>query len=89
MVSRFNRSYVSVAEEEYRFLVFVRNVKEYRDEEKKHVGLDLGVTQFTDWTDDEMKKVCIILVACFSSCLSPTQYSPSKSKERPHIAVKS
>ncbi|PIO55779.1 cathepsin propeptide inhibitor domain protein, partial [Teladorsagia circumcincta] len=50
----FNKSYESDEEREFRFSVFVQNVKDFEEEERKHPGLDLDVTQFADWTEEEM-----------------------------------
>ncbi|RCN51345.1 papain family cysteine protease [Ancylostoma caninum] len=55
-VSCYNKTYTDKAERDYRFYVFVKNVVEFEEEEKKHPGLDLDVTQFADWTEDEMRR---------------------------------
>ncbi|CAJ0951043.1 unnamed protein product, partial [Mesorhabditis belari] len=56
--NEYERNYDSVEEENYRFDVFVRNMKEWEEEEKRVGGdLDLDVTQFADYTDDELKRV--------------------------------
>ncbi|KAK5969177.1 Cathepsin F [Trichostrongylus colubriformis] len=51
---RFNKSYASDEERVFRFSVFVKNVEDFEEEESKHPGLDLDVTQFADWTEEEM-----------------------------------
>ncbi|KHJ79175.1 cathepsin propeptide inhibitor domain protein, partial [Oesophagostomum dentatum] len=52
----YNKAYVSVEEVNYRFSVFVKNVMYFEEEEKKNPGLDLDVTRFADWTEEEMRK---------------------------------
>uniref|UniRef100_A0A0N4XRK2 Inhibitor_I29 domain-containing protein n=1 Tax=Nippostrongylus brasiliensis TaxID=27835 RepID=A0A0N4XRK2_NIPBR len=51
---RFNKTYQSEQERSFRYLVFVKNVKDFEEEERKHTGLDLDVTRFADWTEEEM-----------------------------------
>ncbi|VDO61068.1 unnamed protein product [Haemonchus placei] len=53
----FNKSYESDEERAFRFSVFVENVQDFEEEERKHPGLDLDVTQFADWTEEEMIQV--------------------------------
>ncbi|KAK5979298.1 Cathepsin propeptide inhibitor domain protein, partial [Trichostrongylus colubriformis] len=53
-VESFNKSYASDEERVFRFSVFVKNVEDFEEEESKHPGLDLDVTQFADWTEEEM-----------------------------------
>ncbi|KAL6729859.1 hypothetical protein Aduo_000874 [Ancylostoma duodenale] len=55
-VSCYNKTYTDKAERDYRFCVFVKNVIDFEEEEKKNPGLDLDVTQFADWTEEEMRK---------------------------------
>ncbi|WKX92829.1 hypothetical protein Q1695_010678 [Nippostrongylus brasiliensis] len=50
----FNKTYQSEQERSFRYLVFVKNVKDFEEEERKHTGLDLDVTRFADWTEEEM-----------------------------------
>ncbi|CAH1408254.1 unnamed protein product [Nezara viridula] len=59
--TQFNKSYPDEAEEQMRKDLFVKN-KAYVDEHnKKHaagmVSYTLGVNQFSDWTDEERKKL--------------------------------
>ncbi|KAK6042083.1 cathepsin propeptide inhibitor domain protein [Cooperia oncophora] len=50
----FNKKYASDEERAFRFSVFVKNVEDFEEEERKHPGLDLDVTKFADWTEEEM-----------------------------------
>uniref|UniRef100_A0A1I7X5Y8 Papain family cysteine protease n=1 Tax=Heterorhabditis bacteriophora TaxID=37862 RepID=A0A1I7X5Y8_HETBA len=52
----YQRSY-NKEQKAYRFAIFIQNVKEFNDEEKRNPGLDLDVTQFADWTEEEMKNL--------------------------------
>ncbi|KAK6011604.1 cathepsin propeptide inhibitor domain protein, partial [Ostertagia ostertagi] len=53
-IDSFNKSYASDEERTFRFSVFVQNVKDFEEEERKYPGLDLDVTKFADWTEEEM-----------------------------------
>nr|CDJ81168.1 Proteinase inhibitor I29 and Peptidase C1A domain containing protein [Haemonchus contortus] len=53
-IDSFNKSYESDEERAFRFSVFVENVQDFEEEERKHPGLDLDVTKFADWTEEEM-----------------------------------
>ncbi|CAI5454793.1 unnamed protein product [Caenorhabditis angaria] len=54
---KYNRNYETPEELEYRFRIFIKNVEEYEEEERRYPGLDLDVNQFTDWTDFELKRM--------------------------------
>ncbi|EYB88422.1 hypothetical protein Y032_0247g52 [Ancylostoma ceylanicum] len=58
-VKCYNKTYTDEAERDFRFSVFITNVRYFEEEEKKHPGLDLDVTQFADWTEEEMKKFLV------------------------------
>ncbi|CAI2357930.1 unnamed protein product [Caenorhabditis sp. 36 PRJEB53466] len=58
-ILQYDRRYPSLEEFEFRFKVFVQNVREFEAEEKKHLGLDLDVNEFSDWTDEELKLMII------------------------------
>ncbi|KAK6042738.1 cathepsin propeptide inhibitor domain protein [Cooperia oncophora] len=56
-IDSFNKKYASDEERAFRFSVFVKNVEDFEEEERKHPGLDLDVTKFADWTEEEMIRV--------------------------------
>lgn len=56
-ILKYDRKYPSLEEFQYRYQVFLRNVKEFEAEEAKHLGLDLDVNEFTDWTDEELRRI--------------------------------
>ncbi|EGT32164.1 hypothetical protein CAEBREN_11106 [Caenorhabditis brenneri] len=58
-ILKYNRRYEQPGELSRRYLIFVKNVKEFEAEEKKHLGVDLDVNEYTDWTDDELKRMVI------------------------------
>ncbi|EPB76438.1 papain family cysteine protease [Ancylostoma ceylanicum] len=64
----YNKTYTDEAERDFRFSVFITNVRYFEEEEKKHPGLDLDVTQFADWTEEEMKKVSSKNISQCGSC---------------------
>uniref|UniRef100_A0A158PAN0 Pept_C1 domain-containing protein n=1 Tax=Angiostrongylus cantonensis TaxID=6313 RepID=A0A158PAN0_ANGCA len=53
----YNKSYSSDGEKAFRYSVFVKNVAYFEEEELKHPEVDLDVTKFADWTDEEMIKI--------------------------------
>ncbi|CAJ0593407.1 unnamed protein product [Cylicocyclus nassatus] len=56
-IKSYNRNYTDKKERCYRFAVFVENVQFFEEEERKHPGVDLDVTRFADWTEEEMRKL--------------------------------
>ncbi|VDO69610.1 unnamed protein product [Heligmosomoides polygyrus] len=50
----YAKSYASDEEKEFRFSIFVDNVKYYEEYERRNPGVDLDVTKFADWTEEEM-----------------------------------
>uniref|UniRef100_A0A8R1E2W6 Uncharacterized protein n=1 Tax=Caenorhabditis japonica TaxID=281687 RepID=A0A8R1E2W6_CAEJA len=58
-ILKYDRKYPTIEEFEYRFAIFVKNIKEMEEEEKRHPGLDLDVNEFTDWTDEELRKMIL------------------------------
>ncbi|KAJ1358418.1 hypothetical protein KIN20_016840 [Parelaphostrongylus tenuis] len=53
----YNKSYSSEAERAFRYSVFIKNVANFEEEELKHPEVDLDVTKFADWTDEEMARI--------------------------------
>uniref|UniRef100_A0A0K0DFL2 Pept_C1 domain-containing protein n=1 Tax=Angiostrongylus cantonensis TaxID=6313 RepID=A0A0K0DFL2_ANGCA len=53
----YNKSYSSDDERAFRYSVFVKNVAYFEEEELKHPEVDLDVTKFADWTEEEMTRV--------------------------------
>lgn len=54
--SQYGKTYNSVAEEEFRFKVFQRNVARINEVNAKNLSYKLGINQFTDLTFEEFKK---------------------------------
>ncbi|KAE9420598.1 hypothetical protein Angca_010215, partial [Angiostrongylus cantonensis] len=52
----YNKSYSSDDERAFRYSVFVKNVAYFEEEELKHPEVDLDVTKFADWTEEEMTR---------------------------------
>ncbi|ETN70308.1 papain family cysteine protease [Necator americanus] len=55
-IQSYNKVYADENEKNFRFTVFVKNVVYFEEEERNHPGLDLDVTRFADWTEEEMRK---------------------------------
>lgn len=58
-ITKFNKTYSTIEEYEYRYRIFVMNVHQFEAEEMRHPGLDLDVNEFTDRTDDELMKMIV------------------------------
>ncbi|CAO4386669.1 unnamed protein product [Caenorhabditis nigoni] len=56
---KFNRLYSSQEEYKYRYHIFVHNVREFEEEERRHPGLDLDINEFTDWSEEELRKMIV------------------------------
>uniref|UniRef100_A0A1I7TRF8 Pept_C1 domain-containing protein n=1 Tax=Caenorhabditis tropicalis TaxID=1561998 RepID=A0A1I7TRF8_9PELO len=56
-ILKYDRKYESVEELQYRYSIFLHNVKEFEAEEERNLGLDYDVNEFTDWTDDELRRM--------------------------------
>ncbi|CAI5454164.1 unnamed protein product [Caenorhabditis angaria] len=54
---KFNRSYETPEELEYRLSIFRENVREFEEEERKNPGVDFDVNHFTDRTNFELKTI--------------------------------
>ncbi|CAI5456039.1 unnamed protein product [Caenorhabditis angaria] len=55
----YEKRYRSQQEKDHRFSIFMRNVRKHEEDEKRHNGINLGVTQFSDRTDDELKSLLV------------------------------
>lgn len=58
-ILKYDRKYPSLEEFSYRFIIFKQNVKEFEEEERANPGLDLDINEFTDWSEDELKRMLI------------------------------
>lgn len=58
-IIKYDRKYSSTEELQYRYSIFLQNVKDFEAEEEKNLGLDYDVNEFTDWTDEELRRMVV------------------------------